>query len=114
MTSSPGFTKARRGIHAGLCAVGGGDLGGLIVQTAVLLQPLTDSTAQLQRANGRGVLSVVILDRLNTGILDVVRGGKVGLAGAEAYNVLPFRLHLLEHTVDGQSCRRIDVKCNVG
>ena len=51
---------AQRGVHAGLGAVGGGDLGGLVLHAAVLLQTLAHRLAHFHSACGGSVLGVVV------------------------------------------------------
>ena len=114
MTSSPGLTRGGQDdlvagvdqgpqglIDAGLGAVGHHHLAGLVLHAAVRLHPLADGLPQLQSAGGGSVFGIVVQNGGHSGQLDVVRGGEVGLAGAEADHVLSLRLHLLEHGVNG-------------
>ena len=97
----PGIDKGAEGhIDTGLGAVGDGDLLEVVIQTAVCLQTGADGFAQLHSAAGGSIAGIVVVDGRVTGGLDVVRRGKIGLTGAEADDVLPLRLHLLEHGVD--------------
>ena len=70
--------------NTGLGAVGHGDLGGLVLDAAVLLQALAHRLAHLHGTHGGSVLGVVVADRLNAGLLNVVRSGEIGLAGARS------------------------------
>ena len=90
------------------------DLRRLVVQTAVLLQPVAGSLAQVHQTGRRGILGLIVLDRLDTGLLDVLRGREIRLAGAKADNVLALGLHLLEQRVDGERRRRLYPRCNSG
>ena len=101
-------------IDTGLGAAGHGDLGRLIVHAAVLLQPLTHGLPQLHSARRGSILGVVVLDRLDAGLLDVVRGGEIGLAGAEANHVQAVGPHLLEQGIDGQSGGWLNGQCDLG
>ena len=100
-------------IDACLRAVGHGDVLEVIVQPAVGLQPLADGLAQLHGAHAGGIAGIVVADGLDTGLLDVVGGGEIGLARAEADDVLALGLHLLEHGVDGHGAGGLDGKCEL-
>ena len=106
--------RPQRRIDAGLCAAGHRDLGRLIVHAAVLLQPLAHGLAQLHGARRGSVFGIVVLDRLNTGLLDVVGGGKIGLTGTEADHIQAISTHLLKHRIDGQSGGRLNGQCDLG
>src|SRR5207253_1795545 len=59
------------------------------------LMPRADRFAQRHDAARRCVFRLVFLDRLDRGFLDVVRRGKVRLAGAEVRDIHSTRLQLL-------------------
>ena len=106
--------RHQRDIDRVLCAGGNDDLRRLIVQTAVLLQTVARRLAQIHQTCGRGVLGLVVLNSLDTGLLDVLRGREIRLAGTKADNILAFCLHLLEQRVDGERRRRLYTRCNSG
>ena len=106
--------RHQRDIDRVLCTRGNDDLRRLIVQTAVLLQTVARRLAQIHQACGRGVLGLVVLNSLDTGLLDVLRGREIRLAGTKADNILAFCLHLLEQRVDGERRRRLYTRCNSG
>ena len=100
-------------IDACLRAVGHGDVLEVIVQPAVGLQPLADGLAQLHGAHTGGIAGIVVLDGPDTGLFNVVRGGEIGLARAEADDILALRLHLLEHGINGHGAGGLDGKCEL-
>ena len=106
--------RHQRDIDRVLCTRGNDDLRRLIVQTAVLLQTVARRLAQIHQTCGRGVLGLVVLNSLDTGLLDVLRGREIRLAGTKADNILAFCLHLLEQRVDGERRRRLYTRCNSG
>ena len=101
-------------IDTGLGAAGHGDLRRLIVHAAVLLQPLTYGLTQLHGACGGSVFGIVVLDRLDAGLFDVVGGGEIRLTGAEADHIQAISTHLLKHRIDGQSGGRLNGQCDLG
>ena len=101
-------------VDAGLSAVGDGDLSGGVLQTTVLLQPLADGLAQGHSTHGGRILGVVILDGLDTNLLDVVGSGEIRLTGTEADNIQAVGLHLLEHGINRHGGGRLDGQCNPG
>ena len=81
------------------------DLLRLIVQTEIGFQPVACRFAQLHQTGCRRIAGLVVLDCLNTGLLDVLRGRKIRLARAKADHILAFGLHLLEQRVDDKRRR---------
>ena len=101
-------------IDAGLCAAGYRDLGRLIVQAAILFQPLAHGLPQFYGTRGGSVFGIVVLDRLDAGLLDGIRGGKIRFTGTETNHVQAIGPHLFEHGIDGQSGGRLNSQCDLG
>ena len=74
-------------IDAGLAPLETETSAGAVLHTAVLLQTLADGLAQSHSTHRRRILGVVILDGLDTNLLNVVGGGEIRLTGAEADDV---------------------------
>ena len=106
--------SAQSHIDAGLGAVGDSHLSGGVLHAAVLLQTLADGLAQGHGAHRRRILGVVILDGLDTNLLNVVGGGEIRLTGTKADDIQTIGLHLLEHGINGHGSGRLDSQCNPG
>ena len=87
-TSSPGLQRHQRDINRVLCTRSHNDLRRLVVQTAVLLQTVAGCLAQVHQTGCRRALGLVVLNGLDTGLLDVLRRRKIRLTGTKADNVL--------------------------
>ena len=84
-------------------AAGNDDLRGLVAQPVFALEFVGNGLAQLRNAAGRRVLGESVVERLDGGVLDMLRRVKVRLARAEADHILSLRLHLLGLGINGQS-----------
>ena len=106
--------RHQRDINRVLCTRSHNDLRRLVVQTAVLLQTVAGCLAQIHQTGCRRVLGLVVLNGLDTGLLDVLRRRKIRLTGTKADNVLALCLHLLEQRINGQRRGRLHTCCNLG
>ncbi len=69
----------------------------------VFLEELVgDGLSQLGDAGDGGVLGATGLERLDRGVLDVLRRVEIRLSGTEAGDVLPFGLHFFRLGGDGE------------
>ena len=69
-------------------------LGGLVIGAEISGVALADGLLQLDDPAGRGVLGEILIERADGGLLDVVRGREVGLAGSEVDDVNSLRAQL--------------------
>ena len=98
--------RGERRVHRVLAAVGDEHLAGRAVEPAVALGLDGDRLLQLGQAAGRRVAVVLgVAAGRDGGLDDVVGRREVGLAGAEADDVLALRLQRLGLGVDGQRGR---------
>ncbi len=85
-----------------LAATTDDDLARLVGQAVLALELVGDGLAQFGDAAARGVFGEPGLERLDRGILDVLRSIKIRFARAEPDDVLSLGLPLLGLRVDGQ------------
>ena len=62
-------------------------LGWFVIRAEILSVTLTHGLLQLERSARAGILCEVLLDRAHGGLLDILRGREIGLAGAEIHHV---------------------------
>jgi hypothetical protein len=84
------------------------DLVALVGDRVVLLELLDDRVLELDDAVDGGITREAVADRFDTDIGDVLRCVEIGLAGAEADDVLAFRLQFRGARGDGESGRGLD------
>lgn len=81
--------RHQRDIDRVLCTRSHNDLRRLVVQTAVLLQTVASCLAQVHQTGCRRVLGLVVLNGLDTGLLDVLRRRKIRLTAPKPTTSLP-------------------------
>ncbi len=109
MTSSPGSSmRLRQVVEALFAAARHQDLVGRIVQAVVALELVDDRLFQAGRAVHRRVFGLAVGDRLARGLLDVLRGIEVRLAGTQADHVFAFGTQRRGAGGDGQSRGGLD------
>ena len=95
--------RGEHGVEAGvLGAAGDDDLGGLVIESVVGLELLADGGTQFGNAGGRRVLGEAGVERPHGRGLDVLGRIEIGLAGAEADDVLALGFHGLGLAIDGK------------
>ena len=85
-----------------LAAAGDRDLRGFVSKAVVALEFVDDGLLELGDARCGGVFGEAVIERLFGGVLDVIRGVKIRLAGAETDHVLAAFLHLAGDGGDGE------------
>jgi hypothetical protein len=95
--------RGQHGVETGMLrAAVDDDLGRLVIEPVVGLELFADGGAQFRNAGGRRVLGEPGVERSHRRGLDVLGRVEVGLAGAEADDILAFGLHGLGLAIDGE------------
>src|SRR4029077_10292521 len=84
-----GVQRRHKSVVKPLLAAGAnGDLARLVVEAVLTLELFDDRILEFGDAvDGRVIWRLAALDRLDRGLLDVVRGIEIGFAGAEPDNI---------------------------
>src|SRR4029453_1418929 len=106
--------RGQRVVQPLLAAGADGDLLRLVVEVVLALELGADRLLQRGGAVDVGVFGVAGHDRLDRGLLDVVRRVEIRLAGAQADDVSPGRLQLARLAGDGDGGRRFDAGQTLG